>query len=368
MSDYFDRVERQIASRVQDGVPRPSRARITVGHLAVAAAVLVVIVVAGVFLAVGGGTPKTPAASTAPTAPTAPTAAPAPSIVFTPSTQATTGAMARTVEILRARLATAVPHARVQTAGGRIVVQAPDASRATRAEILALTVPGRIAFYDWEADALLPSGKSVASRLAAQDPAAVEISQGSGGAAPGGIGAGCVTVPQALALTAKLGAHQARPTEYVGGQALRVPTGFVVLQATDASTIDPGVYVLRNRPALPDGAITNPRRSADPNTHMPTVEFGFTASGSRAFQSLTAGVARRGSLVSNLGQTLNQHFAIALDNKLLTVPFIDYKQYPDGISGAQGAEIAGGLTKQSARNLAILLRYGPLPMRLTATG
>jgi preprotein translocase subunit SecD len=48
--------------------------------------------------------------------------------------------------------------------------------------------------------------------------------------------------------------------------------------------------------------------------------------------------------------------------------YIDDKQFPDRISGANGAEIVGSLTRQSVRNLAILLRYGPLPVNLTATG
>ncbi len=273
------------------------------------------------------------------------------------------------MQILRARLAAAVPDARVSSAGGRIVVvRAPTASRSARAEILALTAPGRLEFYDWEADAVTPSGKSVASRLPAQDPAALEISQGGGGAPPGALGAGGMTVQQALALAAKLGAGAPRRTEYIGGLELQVPTGFVVLQATGSNSRDPEVYVLRNRPAMSNGAITDPHRNTDRNAGAPDVEFRFTPSGQRAFQNMTASVARRGALVSTLGRTLNQHFAIAVDNKLLSVPFIDSKQYPDGINGDNGADVVAGLTTQSAKNLAILLRYGPLPVNLTATG
>jgi preprotein translocase subunit SecD len=79
-------------------------------------------------------------------------------------------------------------------------------------------------------------------------------------------------------------------------------------------------------------------------------------------------VAARGSLVSSLGEALNQHFAITLDNVLLSVPFVDYKQYPDGITGDNGADVFGSFTTQSAKTLATLLRYGPLPVNLTATG
>jgi preprotein translocase subunit SecD len=63
-----------------------------------------------------------------------------------------------------------------------------------------------------------------------------------------------------------------------------------------------------------------------------------------------------------------QHFAIALDGQLLTVPFVDFKQYPDGINGDHGADISGDLTPRSARDLAILLRFGPLPADFSTAG
>jgi len=53
-----------------------------------------------------------------------------------------------------------------------------------------------------------------------------------------------------------------------------------------------------------------------------------------------------------------------LDDKLITVPSIDSKTYPDGIPANKGADITGKLTIQSARNLAALLRYGPLSVNL----
>jgi SecD/SecF fusion protein len=261
-----------------------------------------------------------------------------------------------------------LPGAVVSRAGDSVTVTLARGTPGARRRILALSAPGVLAFGDWEANALLPSGKTVASRLPAQDPAAVTISQGTNGSPPGAIGAGCMTVQQALALTARLGAGQPRATEYLGGLKLRVPTGFVILEATDASAGDLGVYVLRDRPAMLGNAIVNPKPSTDPNTRTATVEFGFTAAGRRGFQALTKAISHRGTEVSGLGETLNQHFAIVLDNKLLTVPFIDYKLYPDGINGDNGADIAGNLTTRSAQDLAILLRYGPLPVQLTTTG
>ena len=47
-----------------------------------------------------------------------------------------------------------------------------------------------------------------------------------------------------------------------------------------------------------------------------------------------------------------------LDNQLITIPFIDYKQYPDGINGDNGGDISGSFTNTSAQDLANELRLG----------
>jgi hypothetical protein len=47
MSDYFDRIERQLVRNVEAGLPRSSRFPIRLEHLAPIAALLVVAVVAG---------------------------------------------------------------------------------------------------------------------------------------------------------------------------------------------------------------------------------------------------------------------------------------------------------------------------------
>ena len=155
-----------------------------------------------------------------------------------------------------------------------------------------------------------------------------------------------------------------------------MPRGTVILQAIAANFGAPTpienpsaqFFVLRDNVALYGSDITNPKERTDPSTGSPDVTFGFSDKGKSQFQAVTANIAHRGDLVSGLGQTLNQHFAVALDNRLITVPFIDFKQYPDGITGDHGADIAGSFTIASARDLATILRYGPLPVRLTATG
>ena len=270
MSDYFDRVERQIVSRVQEGVPRSSRLPAAVGHLYLAAAVVVVIVVAGVFLVAhgaGGGNP-------------APAANAGVSVTFDVAPDASPRDIDRTAAILASRLHAAVPGARVSRADGRIVVRVANPRAGARGQIIALAAPARFAVYDWEADAVTPNGKTVASQLPAQAPAAFEISQGNGAIEPGGPGAGSLSRPQATALASK------RP-------------GFVVLRAVDAGAGGGAAptaqfFVLRNVPALSNSAITDPHADRDRNTGTPGVVFGFTPSGRRAFEALTAAVAAAG--------------------------------------------------------------------------
>ena len=155
------------------------------------------------------------------------------------------------------------------------------------------------------------------------------------------------------------------------GQLLAVPQGTVVLQAANAtagqtvkiSSPTAQFYVLKDNVALFGKDITNPSQSTD-TTGAPDVQFGFTGPGQNAFQSVTATIAHRGQDVSLGGQKLFQHFAVALDDQLVTVPQIDYTQYPDGIIGGGGADITGGFTTQSASDLATELRLGALPINL----
>jgi SecD/SecF fusion protein len=155
------------------------------------------------------------------------------------------------------------------------------------------------------------------------------------------------------------------------GEEVVVPPGTVVLQAADPNAKhqtnpnDPNAqfYVLKDNVALFGNEITNPQQSTDQGGN-PDVTFGFTSKGGHAFQQVTSAIAHRGDLVSGLGQTLNQHFAVALDNKLVTVPQIEFKTYPDGIPGDNGADITGGFTIQSAQDLATQLRLGALPINL----
>ena len=153
-------------------------------------------------------------------------------------------------------------------------------------------------------------------------------------------------------------------------QVLVVPQGTVILQATSPrfslagsipfSSPAAQFYVLKDHVAMFGTDITNPQQSTD-QAGSPDVTFGTKGN---AFQNVTAQIAQRGALVSGLGGSLFQHFAVALDTQLVTVPQIDFKQYPNGIVGGGGADITGGFTATSAQELAQVLRLGALPVKL----
>jgi preprotein translocase subunit SecD len=150
-----------------------------------------------------------------------------------------------------------------------------------------------------------------------------------------------------------------------------VKPGTVVLQAVPASFSNPPkaaapstqFYVLLDKVALNGNEITHPRQSTDTGG-SPDVSFGFSTGGAKAFTKLTATIAHRGSEVSVGSTRLQQHFAVTLDNVLITVPQIDYSAYPDGVPSGHGAEITAGLTVSSARDVAAELRAGALPLKL----
>src|SRR5579859_7636602 len=111
----------------------------------------------------------------------------------------TQDALNRAVDIMRERVdAFGVSEPEIQTSGGnQITVGLPAVQNTARAEQEVGTT-AELYFYDWEANALTPNGKTVASQLQAQDPTAVTISQGSSFAPPGEPNAGAVPLYQAV--------------------------------------------------------------------------------------------------------------------------------------------------------------------------
>jgi SecD/SecF fusion protein len=127
-------------------------------------------------------------------------------------------------------------------------------------------------------------------------------------------------------------------------------------------------YVLNDDPALRGSDIKNPAQSVEEQgSGQPIVTFDFTSKGGKIFEKVTRKIAERGQEAKLPGVTKEetlQHFAIVLDNQIITAPSIDYTKYPEGIDASQGSEISGGFTLTSAQNLANELQSGALPLKL----
>ncbi|MGB2711920.1 MAG: protein translocase subunit SecD, partial [Conexibacter sp.] len=314
-------------------------------------------------------------------------------------------ALDRAVDIIRERVdQLGVGEPEIQRSGqDQISVGLPDVEDITRAKQQVGT-PAQLYFYDWEANVLTPSGKPAAPLLPAQDPDAQRLSMGAGDPGQG----------QPLYDAVKLAAKQKAVATSASGSRIgsayylfdadhrwlagpernekgllafidktslptgsivvTVPQGYVVLQAVgrdENSKVEIGdpsarFYVLRDRVALSGKDLRDPQQGFN-ESQLPDVEFQFTGAGKDSFQKITRTISNRGRDLTLPGidpQAAMQHFAVALDGKLISVASIDPVRLPDGIDGENGAIIEGGFTIQSAQDLANLLKLGALPIGL----
>jgi hypothetical protein len=219
---------------------------------------------------------------------------------------------------------------------------------------------GRLAFYDWEADVLTPGGKPVSEALRNRDPAAALISQGSGTAPPGATGG----LP--LRAAVKLAAAQRWQRAPRGiRRGWIVVAGLPPSRAAVVAGADPAApyFVLRDRAVLSRADITDAYETFD-GSGRPAIGIRFTPDGARAFQRLTATVARRGATLSTPRLVVNQHLAAVLDGKLLSVIYVNYHVYSLGIPADEATDIAGGFTPLTAYHLANEIAAEPLPADL----
>jgi SecD/SecF fusion protein len=161
------------------------------------------------------------------------------------------------------------------------------------------------------------------------------------------------------------------PTQRANAEVVEVPTGILVVrdEKPSADAPDPDRWwVISDNPALSGTEIKNPKQTTDQQAGgQPIVTFEFTKKGREAFHRITREIAQRGSDNADpaaLPANVSQHFAIVLDNELISAPYIDFDQNPDGIDGSTGAQISGSFTIDSAQDLAKILEIGALPIRL----
>jgi SecD/SecF fusion protein len=165
---------------------------------------------------------------------------------------------------------------------------------------------------------------------------------------------------------------QTKRIPFDADQIVTVPQGVVLVRAEqpdpDARPLDRW-YVLKDQPVLNGTKIKNPEQNFDNGPGgdgSPNVMFDFTGGGAKTWDEFTRKLSQRGqeSSLGGASDASNQHFAIVLDSELISVPQIDYKQYPNGIDASGGSLITGGFTIDSAQRLANLLKSGALPIKL----
>ena len=156
-----------------------------------------------------------------------------------------------------------------------------------------------------------------------------------------------------------------------GSVMVNVPRGIVVIKQEEIpgvpNKVPLGYYVLEDDSELSGSDITDPKQGSDPQTSEPIVFFQFTDAGRKAFARVTKREALRGQNLLAPGvpnQTKFQHFAISLDNQIVSLATVSYTDNPKGIPGSTGAQISGIGSLQQTHDLAQNLRTGALPVRL----
>ncbi len=322
----------------------------------------------------------------------------------TRATPVTDEAIQRSLDVMRERVdQLGVAEPEIQRSGERqINVALPAVSNLEQAIEQVGTV-AQLAFYDWEANVIGPDGKPAPTDpavtggqaagqagairlydavLRAKDrPAKVEPNNSReeslfyavnpktkkvyrSGNDPNGL-AGEETRAEALAAVPRAERDEARVYE--------VKPDTVIIRAEQPDTGDDpksdAWYVLKDDVALKGTEIKNPEQATDQVSSQPIVTYEFTDKGRKIWHDVTRRLAERGAESVGLlpGQdaaSANQHFAIVLDNELVSTPYIDFRRNPDGIDGRTGAQIEGGFTIRSAQALANVLKTGALPLKL----
>jgi len=116
-------------------------------------------------------------------------------------------------------------------------------------------------------------------------------------------------------------------------------------------------FVYRDEPAMTGAAIKSARQGYDENNRA-NVLIDFTDEGGKQFEEVTKSLATKGMLKQQ-----SQTFAIVLDDIMESDPQVDYNDNPNGISGGS-AEIVGSFSISEAKDLALVLNTGALPVEL----
>jgi SecD/SecF fusion protein len=312
----------------------------------------------------------------------------------------TPDAVQRTIDVMRERVdQLGVAEPQIQQSGkNQINVALPDVSNLQQA-IKQVGTVAQLAFYDWEVNVIGPNGKP--------DPTNPSVTGGAAG--------GEASSPAALSLYDALQRAKLRPAKMEANNsrdgnlyyavndkakkvfglgeesradalknvpaAQRAKAHIVVVKpdtvvvradnSAGSAKLDRW-FVLKDDVALQGKELKDPEQNFDSGTAgsgQPIVTFKFTDKGRKTWEQVTRRIAERGNAANGIlpGQSAKdaaQHFAIVLDNELVSTPYIDFLKNPDGIDARNGSQIEGGFTIKSAQALANVLKTGALPVQL----
>jgi preprotein translocase subunit SecD len=146
--------------------------------------------------------------------------------------------------------------------------------------------------------------------------------------------------------TAKLTFHEVHPSMSAeDAKQSSVPAGYKIYPS-DKDDGGPSEYLLREQPVVQGEDLADAQPGFDSRTSEPVINFRFNQVGARKFANFTK---------DNVGRP----FAIVLDDKVLSAPVIR-----EPILGGSG-QISGNFTVESTNKLAVQLRSGSLPTKLT---
>lgn len=306
-------------------------------------------------------------------------------------------ALDRAIDVMRDRVdALGVSEPEIQRSGSdQILVGLPDVENAEEAQQQVGQV-AQLFFYDWEPNVIGKDGKP--------HPRDPEVTGGQGAGS-----LGTMSLYEAVQVASKrpairdgnntheglfyavdekdkevvAGPEESRedlqkdiaelPADERDAKIYEVKEGTVIIRAEQRDNLKENQksdrwYVLADNVALRGTDIKNPEQNYDQGpggTGQPIVTFDFTDQGRKTWKEITREIARRGaSQAFGNTQAAAQHFAIVLDNELISVPYIDFVQNPNGIDASNGSQITGGFTIESAQQLSNLLKTGALPVKL----
>ncbi len=146
--------------------------------------------------------------------------------------------------------------------------------------------------------------------------------------------------------TAKLTFHEVHPSITAeDAKQTSIPAGYKIYP-NERDESGPSEYLLKEQPVVQGEDLADAQPGFDSRNSEPVINFRFNQAGARKFGNFTK---------DNVGRP----FAIVLDDKVLSAPVIR-----EPILGGSG-QISGNFTVESTNKLAVQLRSGSLPAKLT---